>query len=340
MIHFSRACLRLDSRRIQLADNPGDCLSRPAIILAATNSNELPSKSFQDRLPLHILQNLRFTAVPAFAIAFNRDPLISADGNHVDPIRANLPLLNDMIALCNQRFCNFRLKRRIGSLLNCIVPGCKRLRIGSVFQKPPAHIPRLQIGRIIKGMHNPELIFCAADRNIVALPHRLAICTLSFARCHCQWAIGFVAVDKRKEDHISLVSLEIGRISTENLMLFIFCKRNPIRQLSANQLHLIVAKHGNNTETLVFVLRMFHTCLDQCDNRVRFFFVGLASSLPYSGDAEWYNCRFKRRTSRFPKGLDFSAIGQHVAVAYNVRNASEMLPKHQRLIDLCRNVIQ
>ena len=153
--------------------------------------------------------------MPALSIALYGNAPLAFDNCDIYAIRAYWELLLDGVMTRGERLCNLRLKRRLGLRSGRAYEVCNLLRTSGVLNETAPQVSGLEVARRVKRGDHPKLVLGAADGNVVTLLDGIV------------WALGaqanravpLVAVNKIEDDDVSLVPLEVGRVSTQNLML-------------------------------------------------------------------------------------------------------------------------
>ena len=143
-----------------------------------------------------------------------------------------------------------------------------------MFDKLPAKIVRLEMVLRAKRVDDPHLVAGAAGGNVKPLLEEFLVAKR-------KWTV-LCRIDKRDENYITFVTLELRGVPAEDAMKLVTLGRNVPAKKIVNFDGLLIANERDNSKTerltrfIRFVLRLFHRRSKKGSHRKGFLKVDLA----------------------------------------------------------------
>ena len=271
-------------------------------------------------MPLHVCGKF-FERIVAVTVTLDDEAFSVAFNNEIESERSNFPMRRNAVAGGGEALHYVAFEIGLRAIFFFFQKTHESRGIFGVLDELAAEVVSFQVIVRAKGVDNPHLVPRAAGGNVETLLEEFLIAERQGA------ALG--GVNKRDEDDVSLVALELRRVSAEDAMEFVAIGRDTRADEVVDFNGLFVPNERDYAEAhrltgvILFVFRLFHCSGDKRRHGEGFLAIEFAVAAGAS-DAVGDGVRAQMNAACITQRLDAAIIGNHVAELDDFWDAAEM----------------
>ena len=256
-----------DLQQLQLVEERSHRAVRVAEEDTAPHARECPSEPFEHRLALNVVAEL-FEREITISIALDSQTLSVSFHNQIDAHGADFPSRNDVVAGLNQSLHDIAFEGRLNIRFLVVEGASKEFGRLGVLNETPSQVAWLKVRLRVQRVNDPHLISRAAGGHVIPLLEHLLVTKIERSARR--------GVHNGQENHITFISLKLGRGSTQQTMPFIRVGGKVCSQEAVDLQSLLLAHKGNHanagwrSELVGLVLCLFKCGCDERSNNSGF----------------------------------------------------------------------